>query len=167
MRWHLSHRQDPRALPLANRHYNRQKPKSPQFVPPGRCLVLLTENADALWVTSWPQFASHEWVGAWINTLFRNEGAGLSSELIIEAVAATRAFFGDPPALGMVTFVDPAAVRSRNPGCCYRKVGFRRVGVTKERERLAFQLLPDAMPAPSAARPRWSAQLPLFEVACD
>ncbi len=165
MRWLLSHRRDPRALPLANRHYNRQTPDSPQFVPPGRCIVLLSENADALWVTSWPRYASHEWVGAWVNTLFRNESSSLSSELIVEAVAATRAFFGDPPAIGMVTFVDPGAIRSTNPGCCYRKVGFRRVGVTKERERIAFQLLPSAMPAPSPARPRWSAQFQLFEVA--
>ena len=151
MRWHLSHRFDPRALPLANRHYNRQTPDSPQFVPPGRCLVLLTKNADALWVTSWPEFAQHEWVGAWMNSLFRNEGAGLSSELIIEAIAATRAHFGTPPSLGLVTFVDASKIRSTNPGCCYRKAGFARVGTTKKRERLVLQLLPDAMPAPVAA----------------
>src|SRR5690242_7545534 len=51
--WYLSHRADPRAVPLADRHYNRQKPGTPQFVPPGRCLVLLTADAGALWVTSW------------------------------------------------------------------------------------------------------------------
>lgn len=45
--WHLSHRFDPRAVAIADRHYNRQKPGTPQFVPPGRCKVLLTENADA------------------------------------------------------------------------------------------------------------------------
>jgi hypothetical protein len=62
MRWYLSHRADPRALVLADRHYNRQKIGSPQFVPPGRCLVLLTRNADALWVTSWPyaEYVRHD-----------------------------------------------------------------------------------------------------------
>ena len=35
-----SHRADPEVVPLADRHYNRQKIGSPQFAPPGRCLVL-------------------------------------------------------------------------------------------------------------------------------
>lgn len=153
MRWRMSHRADHRALPLADRHYNRQKPGTPQFVPPGSCLVLLTECKRALWVTSWPlaEFTKHEWAGAWVNSLFRNEGAGLSSELILEAVAATRAFYGTPPALGMVTFVDAGEVRpKRDPGRCYRRAGFRHVGATKVNGLLAFQLLPDAMP-PAAA----------------
>jgi len=94
--WHLSYRADPRALPLADRHYSRQSPGSPQFVPPGKCVVLLQENAEALWVSSDQEWASHEWADAWVNTLFRNEGPVLSSKLIIEAVAATRAVWGEP-----------------------------------------------------------------------
>lgn len=43
--WALSHRADARALPIADRHYNRQKIGSPQFVPPGRCVV---SNPDQL-----------------------------------------------------------------------------------------------------------------------
>lgn len=38
--WRLSWRADPRARPLADRHYNRQRIGAAQFVPPGRCLVL-------------------------------------------------------------------------------------------------------------------------------
>jgi hypothetical protein len=65
MYWNISYRADPKALPIADRHYNRQKPGTPQFVPPGRCLVLLTENADALWVSSWPfaEYVKHAWGG--------------------------------------------------------------------------------------------------------
>lgn len=37
MIWMRSHRADPEVVPLADRHYNRQKPGSPQFAPPGRC----------------------------------------------------------------------------------------------------------------------------------
>ncbi len=61
MHWCLSHRADPRAVALADRHCSRRKVGSPQFVPPGRCLVLLTPAADALWVTSWqrPEFIKH------------------------------------------------------------------------------------------------------------
>lgn len=149
VRWHHSTRFDRRALPLADRHYNRQKVGSPQFVPPGRCVVLLTDKADALWVTSWPyaEYTRHAWAGAWMNSCFRNESPHLSSELILEAVAATRAVFGEPPTLGMVTFVDADKTRhKRDPGRCYRRAGFQHVGFTKG-GLWAFQLLPAAMPA--------------------
>lgn len=110
MIWQKSNRADPKARDVADRHYNRQKPGTPQFVPPGRCLVLYAENekGKALWVTSWPfaEYVKHAWPGAWVCSAFRNEGAGIASNMIREAVAATRAFFGDPPALGMITFID-------------------------------------------------------------
>ena len=54
MNWHLSNHCAARAIPLADRHYSRKTVGSPQFTPPGRKLVLLTDEADALWVTSWP-----------------------------------------------------------------------------------------------------------------
>lgn len=148
MNWRRSHRFDPAALPLADRHYNRQKIGSPQFVPPGRCLVLLTEDRSALWVTSWPfaEYVRHAWPGAWVNSLFRNEGDHLSSDLIRAAVAHTRAEWPGVPNLGMVTFVDAAKVRhKRDPGRCYRKAGFRHVGYTAG-GLLAWQILPGEMP---------------------
>jgi hypothetical protein len=147
MRWRVSHRADPVAVAIADRHYNRQKPGTPQFVPPGRCLVLLAD--DALWTTSWPfaEYVRHEWAGAWVNSLFRNEGPHLSSQLIREAVAATRWKWGDPPELGMVTFVDAGKVRhKRDPGRCYLRAGFSRVGETKG-GLVALQLLPVDMPS--------------------
>ena len=149
--WTLSHRGDKHALPLADRHYNRQKPGSPQFVPPGRCLVLLADNERALWVTSWPYavYVKHAWAGAWINSLFRNEGCGrLSSDLISEAVAITRGLW-EPPDLGIVSFVDAAQIRrKRDPGRCYRRAGFTLVGRTKSAGLLAFQMCPEDMPEP-------------------
>lgn len=159
MRWLISHRFDAEVLPLADRHYNRRAVGSPQFVPPGRCVVLKTAGLDALWTSSWPfaQYVRHAWAGAWVNSLFRNEGAGLSSELIVEAVAATRACWPAVPALGMITFVDAAKVRAkRDPGRCYRRAGFRHVGFTKG-GLWAFQMLPGEMP---------SAQQPRLEMEC-
>lgn len=153
MRWHVSHRFDEQALPLADRHYNRRAVGSPQFVPPGRCFVLTSVCGRALWTSSWPfaEYTKHAWAGAWVNSLFRNEGAGLSSELILEAVAATRANWPDVPALGMITFVDAAKVRKkRDPGRCYLRAGFRRAGETKG-GLLAFQLLPADMPPAAQA----------------
>ena len=150
MRWAISHRADPAARAIADRHYNRQKPGTPQFVPPGRCLVLLAD--PAVWVTSWPfaEYVKHEWAGAWVNSAFRNEGAGLSSELITEAVAATRWHWPDIPHLGMVTFVDRSKVRPKKDfGYTYLMAGFHVAGETKG-GLLALQLLPDAMPPPEA-----------------
>ena len=153
--WRLSHRADRAALPLADRHYNRQKIGSPQFVPPGRCLVLLTESADALWVTSWPfaEYVKHAWAGAWVCSCFRSEGAGRASDLIRSAVAATRATFGEPPEIGMVTFISrnhvrPTRVRGADVwGWTWLKAGFEPCGETKG-GLLAFRLEPDAMPPP-------------------
>lgn len=162
--WHISHRADPRACALADRHYNRQKIGTPQFVPPGRCLVLLNEDASALWVTSWPfaEYVRHAWAGAWVCSLFRNESAVLSSELIRQAVAATRWYYGDAPALGFITFVDADKTRrKRDPGRCYRKAGWSHVGYTAG-GLVALQLLPGEMDEPA---PPMGAQLSLLEAA--
>jgi hypothetical protein len=96
MNWKLSDRADREALPIADRHYNRQKIGSPQFVPPGRCLVLLCVSGAALWVTSWPfaEYVRHAWPGAWINSAFRRESGPVASELIREAIAVQRAGTG-------------------------------------------------------------------------
>lgn len=160
MRWVMSHRADREAVAIADRHYNRQKIGTPQFVPPGRCLVLKSICGKALWVTSWPfaEFVKHDWAGAWVNSLFRNEGAGLSSELIREAVQVTRSVWPAPP-LGIITFVDADKTRrKRDPGRCYRKAGFKHAGFTKA-GLWAFQLLPADMPPAELANCR----MPLFQ----
>ncbi len=149
-----SWRADPRARVIADRHYNRQKVGAAQFVPPAGCLVLVTPDYGALWVTSTPfaRYVKHAWAGAWVNSLFRNEaGAVLSSLLITEAVAASVAELGPPPPLGIISFVDASKTRrKRDPGRCYRKAGWEHVGFTKG-GLWAFQLTPDQMP--TAARP--------------
>ena len=147
--WHLSDRFDPRALPLADRHYNRRQIGAPQFVPPGRCLVLLTADAGALWVTSWPfaEYVRHAWAGAWVNSCFRRESGPLASELIAAAVAATRAVWPTPE-LGVVSFIDPRKTRhKRDPGRCYRKAGWQHVGYTRKEKLWVYQQRPGAMPA--------------------
>lgn len=156
--WSLSHRFSPAGVILADRHYSRQTHGSPQFVPPGRCLVL--RRPQALWVTSWPlaEYTGHAWAGAWVCSLFRREALDpmRASDLITAAVAATRWRWTETPALGMVTFIDPEAVRhKRDPGRCFLRAGFRVVGQTAKRKRLALHLLPDDMPpacAPEGAQ---------------
>jgi hypothetical protein len=162
MRWRISNRADPKACKLADRHYSRQKVGSPQFMPPGRCVVLITPEADAVWGTSWPyaEYVKHAWAGAWMCTIFRNESSHLSSELIREAVAATRWFWPDVPDIGMITFVRAHEVRhKRDPGRCFLRAGFRRCGETKGGE-LAFQLVPADMPKANAPQ---GTSMPMFE----
>jgi hypothetical protein len=155
--WRRSHRFDPRAVALADRHYNRQKPGSPQFMPPGSCRVLVADNSKAVFGLSFPkpEFVKHAWAGAWVCSIFRNEGAGpRASQMIREALAHMQTEY-DVPALGCVTFVDPRKVPGvlergeRIKGFCFHKAGFRAVGETK-RGLLAWQLLPQDMPAPLA-----------------
>lgn len=137
-------------------------------------MVLLTEKADALWVTSYPfaEYVRHEWAGAWVCSCFRNENqynrknreGHLSSHLINEAVAATRWYSEHVwrlpvPPQGFITFVDTSKVKSAQPGACYRAAGWQEVGYTKSNHLLALQLLPDAMPDPLIPN---GAQLSLF-----
>jgi hypothetical protein len=161
MPWYLSSRADARAAALADRHYSRKTVGAAQFVPPGRCLVLLTGAADAVWVSSWPysEYVKHAWAGAWLCSLFRNESVYLSSDLIVCAVAATRFWWGTAPEQGMITFVNTAKVRKkRDWGRCYRRAGWCHVGYTRN-GLLVFQQRTCDMPAPL---PACGMQLSLF-----
>lgn len=172
MRWCKSHRADPAARKLADKHYNRQKIGSPQFAPTGSCAVFLSDDARAFWITSAPlaEWVKHRWPGAWICSAFRSEGAGIASDLIREAVAATVAHYGAAPDLGLVTFLDAAEVEPTMVrglpafGFTWRKAGFHYVGKT-EGGLLAFQLLPKDMPTPEPALPRSMHGAPLFDAA--
>lgn len=157
MIWRLSHRADAEAREIADRHYNRQKPRTRQFVPPGRCLVLVTSGA--FWVTSWPfgEYVKHRWPGAWVCSAFRRESSHLppASEMIRQAVAATRWKWPHVPPLGMVTFLDrahvaPIRVRGVETwGRTWTRARFEPDGETKG-GLLAFRLAPDRMPKPEA-----------------
>jgi hypothetical protein len=165
MMWKRGNRSDPEALQLADRHYNRQKVGSVQFVPPGRCLVLKTDGA--VWVTSWPfpEYVRHAWPGAFINSLFRKECDGMASEFIRAACAATRAEWPELPSFGMVTFIDPQHVHARkvHGRLCiahsYFEAGFVHVGYTKA-GLWVMQLTPDRFPD---AEPAY-ADTPLLEL---
>lgn len=146
--WQPSHRADPQVVPIADRHYNRQSIGSPQFVPPGRCHVLKIGDAEqlktpdsggAFWVTSWPfaEYVKHAWAGAWVCSAFRNEGAGVSSDLIRQAIISTKEKWPAIPELGMISFIDPVHVKPRpirgrkTWGHSWFEAGFHHVGYTK------------------------------------
>lgn len=130
----------PTAAAIFDRHYSRGAAGSPFVAGPGEKMVLLTPCARALFV--WRQFVSKDpTVGADdVNcAVFRNEGAGLSSSLILEAMAlAWRKW----PGRRLYTYVDPRKVRSRNPGYCFLMAGWRRCGITKRRGFLILEVRP-------------------------
>lgn len=124
---------DDTARALFDRHYSRRadKPRRPNgahllIVGPGEKLVLLTPCARALF--AWRRFVDRAGEIGVCCAVFRNEGAGLSSDLIRAADAiADRRWPGERH----YTHVDPAKVRSANPGFCFLAAGWRRGGRTK------------------------------------
>lgn len=85
-------------------------------------------------------------------TAFRNENAAKATDLIKDALAATRWYFGDPPDIGLVTFIDPTKVkptmRRGKPtwGYTWTLCGFEFVGYTKQRKLLAFRCPKEKIP---------------------
>lgn len=123
--WRRATKFDARGAALADRHYSRRTVGSPQFMPPGRTLVLITPEGDAVWGTHWPAAElTLDGLDAWRCSIFRNEGPLLSSELILEAMERTAETWRGRPADGWLTFVAKDKVRSVNPGACFKKAGW-------------------------------------------
>lgn len=127
------------AASVYDRHYSRN-PKSrgqPRIAGPGEKIVLLTPCARAVFV--WRKFISKDQQDGINCAVFRNEGAGLSSDLIRAAMAIAWARW---PAARFYTYVNPRRLRSTNPGFCFIKAGWRRCGITKTRKLLVFEATP-------------------------
>jgi hypothetical protein len=78
--WQRVTKFDPRAAALADRHYSRRKIGSPQFMPPGQTIILLTADARAVfgWWRPDPASGIKAMNGrdGWTCTIFRREGGG-------------------------------------------------------------------------------------------
>ena len=117
---------------LADRHYSRQKPGTRQFSPPGRKMILRDTAGEVYWAWIWQHFRMDEQEG-YNCAAFRNESPRLSSEIILEAELHAIAEWGPNR---MFTYVDPAKIRSTNPGYCFLKAGWHKHGYSRERHRL-------------------------------
>jgi hypothetical protein len=135
--WIRVNKSDPVACALADRHYSRRKIGSPQFMPPGQTIVLLRAEGfvtgDALfgWWRPDPSSGLRAMNGldGWTCTIFRNESAVLSSELILAAEPAMSDFGYDVGPDGLLTYVWDAKVRhKRDPGRCFRKAAWHVCG---------------------------------------
>ncbi len=142
---------NPSGLALFKRHYTyreyRDKRRRRHFVGPGEKLVLLTPNADALFV--WRKFISLDHQEGVNCSIFRNEGPRLSSELIREAV---RLGWEKWPDHRFYTYVNAKKLTVRKchgrpycpwpPGKCFIEAGWRQCGITKDKKLVILELLP-------------------------
>lgn len=159
MTWQLSSSSDRRALdvvdgtgPFAGMgpHYSRRTPGSCTFTGVGQEIVMVSSCGRAVWACVRQKTPSARGTGSsrgragvedvrarfvFRNMMFRNLGAGLSSELIAKAVVLTLVAwcdrYGSAPEERLRTEVDVRAVRSTNPGCCYLKAGWERGAVRR------------------------------------
>lgn len=132
---------DLHACEMFERHYSarkslrlRRERGTRLIAGPGFKLVLATPCRRALFV--WRKFKSGDDQTGINCAVFRNEGAGLSSDLIRAADAiADRRWPGERH----YTYVNPREVASSNPGFCFIMAGYRRCGITKARKLLILE----------------------------
>lgn len=122
--WRVVSKFNKNAIALFDRHYSRQTPGG-EVGPPGRKLVLLTPNNDALWCTHYPNpKLAMDHLDSYRCVVFRNESSYRSSLLIRMAVEVTEIVWGLSPVDGWVTWVDQTKIRSVNPGFCFKQAGW-------------------------------------------
>lgn len=130
---------DPRVVTLYSRHYSSKKSKkTPRdwrahgIVPNGESITLITFDGSALFVWLKQQMRDDGQEG--VNcAVFRNEGALLSSDLILEAEQfAWERWQGER----LFTFVDAEETKKRRgkknpPGYCFIQAGWKQCGISK------------------------------------
>ena len=114
--WQSRTRSDSAALALARDHYSRKSPDSQVLGPPGAVLCFVTPCERAVWMTHYPlaQFALDK-IDAYRCSMFRNTGAGQSSDLIRAAVQADRATMGTTAARRVAYLCSARPSRVRQP----------------------------------------------------
>jgi len=143
VRWQQVTKFDKRACALADRHYSRRKIGSPQFMPPGQTIVLLSLDEKAVWGWWRPHPSSGikqmNNLDGWTCTIFRNESEIRSSELILEAevfLYSTGESIGPD---GLLTYVWDKKIASCNPGYCFKKAGWMAVGRSADGRKTLLQ----------------------------
>jgi hypothetical protein len=102
---------DTRACALADRHYSRRKVGSPQFMPPGQTIVLLSADERAVW--GW--WRPHPDSG----------------------IKAMNGLDVGPD--GLLTYVWDKKIRSANPGYCFKVAGWRAIGRSADKRKTLLQ----------------------------
>ena len=101
-------------------------------MPPGETVVLLTLDERAVWGWWRPHPASGikamNGLDGWTCTIFRNESAARSSDLILAAEKFLLDLGITVGKDGFITYVWDKKVRSTNPGYCFKKAGWKVCG---------------------------------------
>lgn len=138
--WQLSRagKYDRVGVELVRGHYSRRKPDSPQFMPPGETFVLIARDRQSVW--GWwrphPRSGLRALNGydGWTCSVFARHGGPLASELVLDAERALAALESAGLTAapcgpsGLLTYVHRKRVASRNPGYCFKVVGWRKIG---------------------------------------
>jgi hypothetical protein len=93
---------------------------------PGEKLVLLSTTGDA--ILGWRKFIDQSGQRGINCAFFRNEGKELSSALLLDG--EQHAWRHWPEEQRLYTYVNPKAIRSTNPGACFKFAGWSRCGET-------------------------------------
>lgn len=116
---------DPEMAALADRHYSRRTVGARQFLYSGRKIVIRDAAGDVLFGWMFPDEDKRmDGQRGYNCAIFRNESTRRSSDIILECEAIAVARWG--PAR-MFTYVNPAKIRSYNPGYCFKKAGWTNV----------------------------------------
>ena len=152
MTWRLSSSSDPVALAVVDGtgrfaahgpHYSRRTPGSKTFTGVGQEIVLVTEDGSAVWACVRQKTPAKRGSGSsrgrknasdlkprfiWRNMLFRNLGEARSSDLIRSALVRTYeewcSRYGGLPEERLRTEIKIDAIKSTNPGYCYKMAGW-------------------------------------------
>lgn len=133
--WWITKDGDVDCLALYERHYSAYQYRDGRvrnrFTGPGQRIVLRTESGDAMFV--WRNFIDASGQVGINCAVFRNESPHKSSELIRQADAIADAVWPDSR---HYTYVNPARVKSENPGFCFIAAGWRRLPLRTKRRGL-------------------------------
>lgn len=140
---------DPAAAYLADGHYSRRTIGSPQFVPPGQTVCLLTRDQRAVfgWWRPHPDSGLKAMNGldGWTCTIFRNLSSVRSSELILDAELALYSLGVTCGPDGFITYVYDQKVLTRHgrgratAGWCFRKAGYATTGRSADKKKTLLQ----------------------------
>ncbi len=110
---------------LADRHYSRRTVGARQFLYCGRKIVIRDAQGDVLFGWLFPDEDKRMDGQTGYNcAIFRNESERRSSEIILECEQIAIARWG---LNRMYTYVNPAKIKSVNPGYCFKQAGWRNV----------------------------------------
>lgn len=119
---------------LADRHYSRRKRGSGQFLYAGRKLVIRNSEGTILFGWLWElEGMRMDQQRGYCCSIIRNESSRLSSDVILEAERIARQQWGPSR---MFTYVNPAKIRSVNPGYCFKVAGWHFVHRTRDGKHL-------------------------------